>query len=179
MELTKRLAKVQKDLKAPKGQFNSFGKYYYRNCEDILEAVKPLLGEIVLTISDEVVMVGARYYIKATATLVLGEERFSVSAFAREEEEKKGMDSPQLTGATSSYARKYALNGLFAIDDEKDADTKDNSEPKKVIAKPTEEVKAPETFKCAGCGASVPEKVKSYSLSKHSKILCMSCQSKK
>lgn len=121
------LNKIQKDLNVPKGQYNSFGKYKYRSCEDILEAVKPLLGEAVLTISDEIIMQGERFYVKATATLTEDKESVSVSAYAREPLEKKGMDSSQITGATSSYARKYALNGLFCIDDTKDADTQDNT----------------------------------------------------
>ena len=118
----KTLNKIQKELKAPKGQKNTFGNYNYRSCEDILEAVKPLLGEAVLTISDEIVNLGDRFYVKAIATISQGTENVSVSAYARESLEKKGMDSSQITGATSSYARKYALNGLFCIDDTKDAD---------------------------------------------------------
>lgn len=120
-----KLINIQKDLKAPKGNYNSFGKYKYRSCEDILEAVKPLLAreECTLKLSDEVVMVGDRYYIKATATIGDGIGTVSVTAYARESEEKKGMDSSQVTGTASSYARKYALNGLFLIDDTKDADT--------------------------------------------------------
>lgn len=119
----KTLNKIQKELKAPKGQENTFGKYRYRSCEDILEAVKPLLGDATLTISDEVVMLGDRFYVKATATLSDDKETVSVSAYARESLDKKGMDTAQITGATSSYARKYALNGLFCIDDTKDADS--------------------------------------------------------
>lgn len=117
------LNKIQKELKAPKGQFNSFGKYHYRNCEDILEAVKPLLGDAVLTLSDKVVQVGDRYYVEATAELSHKEETKTVTAYAREAFDKKGMDEAQITGAASSYARKYALNGLFCIDDTKDADS--------------------------------------------------------
>ena len=120
------LNKIQKGLKAPKGQVNSFGGYKYRSCEDILEAVKPLLGDAVLTISDDVVEVGGRVYVKATATITQGGKSQSVTAYAREADSKKGMDSAQLTGACSSYARKYALNGLFCIDDTRDADTMDN-----------------------------------------------------
>lgn len=116
------LSKIQKEMKAPKSQFNAFGKYKYRSCEDILEAVKPFLNGTVLYISDEMVLIGDRYYIKATATLRNGDEAVSVTAYAREEAEKKGMDSSQITGAASSYARKYALNGLFLIDDTKDSD---------------------------------------------------------
>ena len=116
------LSKIQKEMKAPKSQFNAFGKYKYRSCEDILEAVKPFLNGTVLYVSDEMVLIGERYYIKATATLRNGDEAVSVTAYAREEAEKKGMDSSQITGAASSYARKYALNGLFLIDDTKDSD---------------------------------------------------------
>lgn len=125
-----KLIKIQNRLKAPKGQFNKFGNYKYRSCEDILEAVKPLCAdeEVQLTISDEIVMIGERYYVKATATVTDGSESASVTAYAREEETKKGMDSSQITGATSSYARKYALNGLFCIDDTKDADTDEFTE---------------------------------------------------
>jgi hypothetical protein len=126
-----RLAEIQQTLKAPKNQKNSFGNYNYRSCEDILEAVKPLLGAVYLTISDEIVLIGDRYYVKATATISDGKESISNSAYARESLEKKGMDASQVTGATSSYARKYALNGLFAIDDTKDADTMDNSKDTK------------------------------------------------
>ena len=121
---------IQGRLNAPKGQYNKFGNYRYRSCEDILAAVKPLLKEVgcVLTITDEVVMVGSRIYIKATAKLVNGGgEMVTTAAFAREEEAKKGMDGSQITGAASSYERKYALNGLFAIDDTKDADTLNNN----------------------------------------------------
>ena len=116
------LSKIQKEMKAPKSQFNAFGKYKYRSCEDILEAVKPFLNGTVLYISDEMVLIGERYYLKATATLRNGDDAVSVTAYAREEAEKKGMDSSQITGAASSYARKYALNGLFLIDDTKDSD---------------------------------------------------------
>lgn len=133
----KQLNKIQKELKAPKGQRNSFGNYNYRNAEDILEAVKPLLGDAVLTVNDEIVLIGDRYYVKATARLTDGDESTWVSAFARESLEKKGMDSAQVTGATSSYARKYALNGLFCIDDTKDADHDDNTTSTPVAKKVT------------------------------------------
>lgn len=121
----KQLQAVQAELKAPKGQYNSFGKYKYRSCEDITEAVKPLLAKYgaTLTMSDEVELIGDRYYIKATATFTSIEGAVTATAFAREPETKKGMDDSQITGTASSYARKYALNGLFAIDDTKDADT--------------------------------------------------------
>lgn len=123
-----KLNEIQQKLKAPKNQTNAFGKYKYRSCEDILEAVKPLLGEATLVVQDEIVMIGDRYYVKATATLKEGKESESATASAREPQEKKGMDTAQITGATSSYARKYALDGLFCIDDTKDADTQDNTQ---------------------------------------------------
>lgn len=125
METIKALLNIQSKLKAPKGQKNDFGKYRYRSAEDILAAVKPLLFEnsVVLTLRDELVLIGDRYYIKATATLVGEGSPVETTAYAREEEMKKGMDGSQITGTASSYARKYALNGLFAIDDTKDADT--------------------------------------------------------
>lgn len=143
MNIFEKLLAIQQELKAPKGQYNSFGKYNYRSCEDILEAVKPICAKYnaVLTVSDELVYMGNRYYIKATATIVDAEnpdmkiidiegevknriqESITNTAYAREEETKKGMDGSQITGTASSYARKYALNGLFCIDDTKDADT--------------------------------------------------------
>lgn len=122
----KELLSIQNELKAPKGQYNSFGKYKYRSCEDILEAVKPLCVKhgVILTLSDDIVQAGDRYYIRATAKISKeGCADVSVTAYAREALEKKGMDDSQITGTASSYARKYALNGLFCIDDTKDADT--------------------------------------------------------
>ena len=123
--ITTILSTIQKNLKAPKNQFNKFGGYNYRSCEDILEALKPITADLgaAVTIEDEIVFIGNRFYVKATATLHFEAETLSVSAYAREAETKKGMDESQITGATSSYARKYALNGLFAIDDNKDADS--------------------------------------------------------
>ena len=120
-----KLQEIQHKLKAPKGQYNSFGKYKYRSCEDILEAVKPILNEVgcTLTLSDEIVLIGDRYYIKATAKLTGADTNEVTTAYAREDLDKKGMDGSQVTGTASSYARKYALNGLFCIDDTKDADT--------------------------------------------------------
>ena len=132
MEFIKQVAKIQRELKAPKNQFNNFGKYKYRSCEDILEGLKPLLNELVLTISDDVVLVGDRIYVKATVTLTNGTDSISNSALARESLTKKGMDDSQITGTASSYARKYALNGLFCIDDTADADSMDNSQKKKL-----------------------------------------------
>ena len=126
MNVYEKLIAIQSELKAPKSQYNSFGKYSYRNCEDILEALKPLLKEHKSTIyiSDEIVTVLERFYVKATVTFIDAEtgESITNTAYAREEESKKGMDGSQVTGASSSYARKYALNGMFAIDDTKDSD---------------------------------------------------------
>lgn len=125
MEFVQKLMQVQKDLKAPKSQVNTFGKYKYRSAEDILEAVKPLNIEngLLLTLSDEPELIGSYQYIKATATITDGKNSHSVTAYARESLNKKGMDESQITGTASSYARKYALNGLYLIDDTKDADT--------------------------------------------------------
>lgn len=139
-KLYSKIVAIQGRLKAPKGQYNSFGKYKYRSCEDILEAVKPLLVEqgLLLTITDDIVMVGERIYVKATVTISDGKNSVSNSSFAREEDSKKGMDGSQVTGASSSYARKYALNGMFCIDDTKDSDAsnlgKDEEEPFKQMA---------------------------------------------
>lgn len=140
--MLEKLQKIQKELKAPKGQYNSFGKYKYRSAEDILEAVKPILDSngCALTISDNVIYIGDRYYIQATVTLYdskTGSVIAEVCALAREEEKKNGQDSSQITGTASSYARKYALNGLFCIDDTKDADTDE-------YAKTTGRLKKPE-----------------------------------
>jgi hypothetical protein len=130
-QIAEALRKVQKEIKVPKNQFNSFGKYSYRNAEDILAAATPLLvaNNLTLTIADEVVEVGGRIYVKSVA-LINGEP--VGSAFAREPESKKGMDDAQITGATSSYARKYLLNGVFLLDDVKDADSMDNRNEGKV-----------------------------------------------
>lgn len=131
LNIHEKLQKVQCELKAPKSQYNAFAKFNYRNAEDILEAVKPLQEKYGFhtTLDDIDVQIGERYYIKSTAifTDTADGQTIQVSAYAREAEEKKGMDSSQVTGATSSYARKYALNGLFAIDDTKDADHQDNT----------------------------------------------------
>lgn len=127
MTIRKKLLKIQQELKAPKNIFNNYGGFHYRNAEGILESLKPLLDELkcLILLEDTLVMVGERYYVKATAKLLDTEsiEEIRVSAYAREEETKKGMDGSQITGASSSYARKYALNGLLAIDDVKDSDT--------------------------------------------------------
>lgn len=127
MKVYAKLAAIQSELKAPKSQFNKFGNYKYRKAEDILEAVKPLLAKqgCVLNCTDDLLLIGGRYYIKATAVITCVEDgsQVSTTAYAREEEDKKGMDQSQVTGASSSYARKYALNGLLCIDDTADSDT--------------------------------------------------------
>lgn len=153
----KRLLEIQQKLKAPKDQYNSYGEYKYRSAEGILEAVKPLLKETdtILTITDEVIQLGERYYVKAIATLYDegGKEIHHCCAMAREPEIKKGMDSAQITGSTSSYARKYALNGLFAINDVEDPDAtnkhgkEENTEKETIAEKP----------KCLVCGKETTE----------------------
>lgn len=160
MNLYEKLLKIQGELKAPKGQFNSFGKYKYRSCEDILEAVKPLCVKygLCLTLADKVELIGERYYIKATATVtdIEADITHSVSAYAREEENKKGMDSSQITGSASSYARKYALNGLFDIDDTKDADTDEQAKQTKQQSNKTQNTsKSVPVVKCPECGKEV------------------------
>lgn len=142
----KQLIEIQHELKAPKGQYNSFGKYKYRSAEDILEAVKPLLHKhgCQLTLTDEIVLIGDRFYVKATATIRSDDGVESTTAYAREDLDKKGMDGSQITGTASSYARKYALNGLFCIDDTKDADTDEYANQQKA-EKPKKERKASPT----------------------------------
>lgn len=176
----KKLIEVQNELKAPKSQFNSFGNYKYRNQEDILEAVKPLLAKHKLTmfINDEIEEISGRFYVKATVTLADIEDGFqlSITASAREEETKKGMDGSQITGASSSYARKYALNGLFLIDDTKDSDSMEHKETKPVVKQET--TKTIPTDRCVGCGAGIPANVANFSNTKFGKKLCMNCQGK-
>lgn len=171
MGIVEKLAIIQSDLKAPKGQFNNYGGYKYRSCEDILEAVKPLLkaNNCLLTINDEIVTVGERYYIKATACLTSiddSAEMITNTAYAREEETKKGMDGSQITGTASSYARKYALNGLFLIDDTKDADTDEHA--KQTGQQPRTEKKATkaqiDTLK--GMVKDIPAMLKFYKVDK-------------
>lgn len=140
LSFTKKVIRVINELKAPKNLYNSFGKYHYRNAEGIMEAVKPLAAkyDLLPNVSDEIVLIGERYYVKATATITDGEQEMKAYGYAREAEVKKGQDDSQITGAASSYARKYALNGLYLIDDTKDADTdeykqqNDSAKPKKV-----------------------------------------------
>lgn len=139
------LVEVQSELKAPKSQYNSFGKYNYRSTEDILEALKPILKEknLALVVLDDVVQVSDRVYIKSTAKLSYDQESIEVTAFARESLTKKGMDDSQITGTASSYARKYALNGLFLIDDSKDADSDEFSKQNKSQKNSEQKLKQP------------------------------------
>ena len=148
MNIYEKLTEVQNELKAPKSKYNSFGKYNYRSCEDILEAVKPILKakRLAMTVKDDVFNIGERFYIMATVTVFdcESEEKVTTTAYAREDADKKGMDGSQMTGSSSSYARKYALNGMFAIDDTKDADSwnthdKDRTVEKKEAERATEE----------------------------------------
>lgn len=155
MSLFQKLSNIQNELKAPKSQYNKFGGYNYRNCEDILEAVKPLCKKngLCLILSDDIEVKENRFYVKATATLIDIEsgENYVTTAFAREDETKKGMDGAQITGASSSYARKYALNGLFNIDDTKDADTDEYKKQSKNKAKQEAKVV------CPVCGKQIKE----------------------
>lgn len=178
----KKLLTIQQELKAPKDLYNGFGKYSYRSAEGILNALKPLLKKTgtILLLSDELVCMGtdslARFYVKATATLLdaeTGEVIEETSAYAREEESKKGMDGSQVTGASSSYARKYALNGMFAIDDVKDSDST-NTEIK-TSSKVTEEVKEVKTeeLTCIKCGKKINEACK-----KNFGGMCATCYAK-
>ena len=138
MGINEKLLEIQTELKAPKSQYNSFGKYKYRNCEDILEALKPLLAKVkaAVVITDEIVNIAQRFYVKATVRLinVENDEVIETAAYAREPENKKGLDESQITGSTSSYARKYALNAMFAIDDTKDSDYAPDSNSKPATA---------------------------------------------
>lgn len=160
MNIQEKLTTIQLELKAPKSKRNNFGNYNYRSCEDILEAVKPLLAANMcsLTLDDDVLCIGDRVYVKATATLTDHAEGATISthAFAREAETKKGMDESQITGTASSYARKYALNGLFAIDDTKDADTDEyqgREAPRQAAKQEPKQTAKP--FKCSVCGNDV------------------------
>jgi hypothetical protein len=156
MSITEKLSKIQSELVAPKNQYNNFGKYSYRSCEDIVEAVKPLLLKegMTLLLSDDIVEIGGRVYVKAMAAVSLKEDNIRVEAFAREPETQKGMAEPQITGSASSYARKYALNGLFAIDDTKDADAmkpeKEEKKPQPKKPEPTFLEKMELAYKAVG-----------------------------
>lgn len=191
MNIYEKLVAIQSELKAPKGQYNSFGKYKYRSCEDILEAVKPILKKYkcTLTLRDEVEAIGDRIYVKAIANIVdvEGDDTswVTTTAFAREPNEKKGMDESQITGTASSYARKYALNGLFCIDDTKDADTDEYQEQTKKVTKPKTVTKTVEIL-CEGCkrpveagGNMTAEQVAEASKTKYGKIYCSACRAKK
>lgn len=173
MSIYEKLLSIQTELKAPKSQYNKFGGYNYRNCEDILEALKPLLKRHNATVllTDKIENIGDRFYVRANATFIDIEsgEKVMVSALAREDLSKKGMDSSQVTGSTSSYARKYALNGLFCIDDNRDTDTLNNSKeytaPPKAQKQPTKPVQPPKQASnviiCPVCGKPVqPAKAK-------------------
>lgn len=178
-----KLGAIQQALKAPKSEYNDFGKYKYRTAEGILESVKPLLADnkCVLLLKDGIETAEGRVYIKATATLVDIEaaENGSVEtvAFAREEETKKGMDASQVTGAASSYARKYALNGLFCIDDNKDSDFT-NHTPKESFPDDSR-TKASDFPFCQDCGARIDERVRKYSVDKFGVALCRDCQKRR
>jgi hypothetical protein len=136
LNFLQKVAKIQQDLKAPKNQRNKFGNYNYRNCEDIFEAVKPLLGDLVLTVSDEIVVIQDRFYVKATAKITDGVSELTNCAYAREALAKKGMDESQISGSTSSYSRKYSLGGLFLIDDTKDADSDERDDKQEIKKQP-------------------------------------------
>ena len=196
-DISNKLGAIQSELKAPKGQYNSFGKYKYRSCEDIVESVKPLLKKhgCALTLTDEVVELTNRVYIKATATLKdcgEGTLEISTTAYAREPDDKKGMDESQITGTASSYARKYALNGLFCIDDTKDADTDEYTQTATTAAaKKAPAKKAPVQTKsnvpvCAVCGKAIEaggnmtaEQVAEASKTKYGKAYCSACRAEK
>lgn len=182
MTIYEKLGAIQQALQAPKSQYNDFGKYKYRSCEDVLGAVKPLLNEhkCVLLLKDDLDSNGNRLYIRATATLVDCDkptDSVTVTAFAREEETKKGMDASQVTGAASSYARKYALNGLFCIDDNKDSDFTNHAPKEERIPDETRTKTSDFPF-CQECGARIDERVRKYSVDVFGAALCRDCQKK-
>lgn len=187
MTIYEKLGAIQQALQAPKSQFNEFGKYKYRSCEDVLAAVKPLLDEhkCVLLLKDGIETAEGRVYIKATAQFfdTCSEEPnkcIEVTAFAREEETKKGMDASQVTGAASSYARKYALNGLFCIDDNKDSDFTNQTPKEERRTFPDEtRSKASDFPFCQDCGARIDERVRKYSVDKYGVALCRDCQKRR
>ena len=182
-----KLIEVQKALKAPKNQRNAFGGYNYRSCEDILEAVKPLLAKagLLLTISDEIVNIGAengetRFYVKATATIHSTDGNVSVSAYAREDLERKGFDGAQLTGSSSSYARKYALCGLLCLDDTKDSDFTNThgKDPVETAVKTPAPRSGDFIPTCKACGKEISRAEHDYSVSKYGAPYCRACQKK-
>ena len=180
------LSKIQAEIKAPKNLYNKFGGYSYRNAESILEALKPFEKKhgVFVTLTDEVIEMGSRFYVKATATISNGAEFITTTAYAREADTKKGMDEAQITGSASSYARKYALNGLFLLDDTKDADTEEyqtESKPK-ATKKASEEPKANATLICERCGKPIesagkfpPSAVAEQTRAKFGKQMCFEC----
>lgn len=195
MGIREKLLAIQQEVKSTKSQYNDFGKYSYRSAEGIIEDIKPILSnqKVCITLADSMEAIGSRVYVKATATLIDTEsiEIISVDAYAREAEAKKGMDEAQITGAASSYARKYALSGLLLLDDNKDADSneytaktqeKGNSAPKKATSKP-----APiERFKCSDCGGFIEDhqgvpasKIAEATKKKYGKMICMDCSAKR
>ena len=186
MTIYEKLGAIQQALKAPKSEYNDFGKYKYRTAEGILESVKPLLADnkCVLLLKDGIETAEGRVYIKATAQFFDAESAepnkcIEVTAFAREEETKKGMDASQVTGAASSYARKYALNGLFCIDDNKDSDFT-NQTPKGGETFPDETRTQASDFPfCQECGARIDERVRKYSVGKFGVALCRDCQKRR
>lgn len=184
MTIYEKLGAIQQALKAPKSEYNDFGKYKYRSAEGILEAVKPYLAEnkCVLLLRDDLDSREGRVYIRATAILVDVEaaenNELSTVAFAREEETKKGMDASQVTGAASSYARKYALNGLFCIDDNKDSDFTNHTPKEERIPDETRTQSSDFPF-CQDCGARIDERVRKYSVDVFGVALCRDCQKKR
>ena len=184
MTIYEKLGAIQQALKAPKSEYNDFGKYKYRTAEGILESVKPLLAEnkCVLLLKDGIETAEGRVYIKATAQFFdaeAPETYIEATAYAREEETKKGMDASQVTGAASSYARKYALNGLFCIDDNKDSDYT-NQTPKGGETFPDETRTQASDFPfCQECGARIDERVRKYSVGKFGVALCRDCQKRR
>lgn len=198
MNIYEKLLTVQQKLKAPKNQYNSFGKYNYRSCEDILEGLKSILQEVkaIVMITDHVELIGDRYYIRSVAHFIDIEDgkELNSSAYAREDADKKGMDLAQVTGSVSSYARKYALNGLFCIDDTKDSDHtntgddkgKENSAksnlPLKQESKPKNDSGKPQgklpNMACSDCGDAIDKAVSEYSIKTYGAEYCRKCQPK-
>ena len=183
MTIYEKLGAIQQALKAPKSEYNDFGKYKYRTAEGILESVKPLLAEnkCVLLLRDDLESKEGRVYIKATAQFFdaeAPETYIEATAFAREEETKKGMDASQVTGAASSYARKYALNGLFCIDDNKDSDFT-NQTPKEERKPDETRTQASDFPFCQDCGARIDERVRKYSVDRFGVALCRDCQKRR
>lgn len=200
MTIYEKMFKIQQTVKANKNQYNGFGKYNYRSAEGIIEDIKPILASTntFIVLSDEMVEVGGRVYIKAMATLYDAESETTISStgFAREAESKKGMDESQITGSTSSYARKYALSGLLLLDDNKDADTNEyysmthTETPKQTAPKQTapknEEPKVIKKFKCSDCGNLIKdhqgvsaEKIAEATRKKYGVMICMECSAKR